>query len=254
MDRRRTSLSTACSIGNGILRGLRAQTLVRLLATPFQKLFDRAGGTHKFLTERAVTILRADGFTETASFYEERLETLIRGNYWADKLWMNATHHFNPVNSRGLWIWPGAADQIKHWFSSAVSLWKRGRDEKSMFMLGASLHIVQDCCQPYHANCVVFDGHQKYERWVDIHKSNYVVSEGGLYRVSSEPEGWAVANAEIAHGHLGSVSQRSGDGREKSTRILLPRAMRSSAGFLLFFKEEALGMVASTGLKKAAAG
>lgn len=254
MDKRRTSLGRVGSIGTGILRGLRAGTLVRLLGTPFQRLFDRPGGTHRFLTERAVSILRADGFTQTASLYEEWLETLVRGNYWADALWMNATHHYNPATSRGLWIWPGAADQMKHWYKSAVSLWKQGRHEESMFKTGACLHLVQDCCQPYHSNCVVFDGHQDYERWADAHKEDYVVSEGGLYGVSPKPEGWVVANAQVSHGHLKPVSQRSGNGREKSTRLLLPRAMRSSAGFLLFFKEEAMEMAASPGLKKSAAG
>jgi hypothetical protein len=51
---------------------------------PFQRFLDTKGGTHRFLTERAVEILRNDGLTEVASFCAARLDTIIRGNYWAD--------------------------------------------------------------------------------------------------------------------------------------------------------------------------
>ena len=254
MKKEPNRLERAGAVGNSMLRHLRAQTLVRLLGTPFQKLFDEVGSTHRFLTEQAVVILRADGFAETASFFEERLGALIRGNYRADALWMNATHHYDPKTKRGLWIWPGAADQIRNWFNLAVSLWRKGQHERSISLLGACLHLVQDCCQPYHSNCAVFNGHQKYERWADTHKRDYAVNEGGLYRVSSKPEGWAIANAEFSSGHLRSVSVGANGERERSTSILLPRAMRSSAGFLLFFIEEAVGAAACSVVKKAAAG
>lgn len=252
MDEKPTRLEKAGSISNSILKRLRAQTLVRVLGIPFQKLFDKPGKTHEFLTEQAIRILEADGFSVAASFYEGWLDTLISGSYWADARWMNATHHYNPKTRRGLWIWPGAADQLRNWYNLAASLWRRGRHERSMLILGACLHVVQDCCQPYHANCMVFDGHQEYERWADAHKEDYAVNDGGLYGVSSRPEGWAVANAELACGYLGPVSSEAEGERERSTSVLLPRAMRTTAGFLLFFREEAMEATVVACAKKAA--
>ncbi len=253
MATKMSRLSKAGAFGNRIAKSLRAQTLVRLLGTPFQKLFDKAGDTHRLLTEKAVEILRSDGYTEAATFFGGWLDTIIRGNYWADTLWMNSTHHYNPKTKRGLWIWAGAADQLRNWWGQSVAQWNKGNLDKSMFMLGACLHIVQDCCQPYHSNCLALDGHQKYEKWADKHKEDYVVNSGGLYRVSLKPEGWAVANAQASCGYLGQVASREDRLRDSATRVLLPRAMRTSAGFLAFFREETRA-AAAVREKKAAAG
>lgn len=246
-------LSRAGALGNRIAGSLRAETLVRWLGIPFQKLFDKKGGTHRFLTEKAVEILRSDGLTEAATFFAGWLDTIICGNYWADTLWMNATHHYNPETRRGLWIWAGAADQIRNWWNQAVNQWSKGNEAKSLFFLGACLHIVQDCCQPFHSNGLVFGGHQKYERWADEHKEDYVVDEGGMYGVSLKAEGWAVANAEASCGYLGHVASKQESLMDAATRVLLPRAMRTSAGFMNFFLEKTVA-VSAVRERKAAAG
>ena len=237
MQRDSRRLRKAGMLGNSIARKLRAHTLLRFVCGPFQKFLDKPGGTHRFLTERAVEILRADGFAETADFYSKWLDVIILGNYWADRFWMNATHHYNPRTGRGLWIWSTAPDQLRNWWQAAINAWRKRDIKKSMFMLGACLHLVQDCCQPYHSNCLVLDGHQKYERWADSRKEEYVVNHGGLYGVSHKPEGWAVANAQASFPYLADVSSQSDSDRDKATAILLPRAMRTSAGFLMFFRE-----------------
>lgn len=253
MDTKISGLSRAGALGNRIAGSLRAQTLVRWLGIPFQRFFDVKGGTHKFLTEKAVEILRSDGLLEAATFFGGWLDTIIRGNYWADTLWMNATHHFNPKTKRGLWIWTSAADQIKNWWNQAIAQWNNGDEAKSLFMLGACLHIVQDCCQPFHSNGIAMSGHQKYEKWADAHKESYSVDEGGLYGVSLGAEGWAVANAELSHDYLGDVTSKQESLLDSATRVLLPRAMRSTAGFMDFFLEETLA-AAATRERKAAAG
>jgi len=253
MEKEASRLRKIGALGNNIAKKLRAQTLLRFLGMPFQKLFDKTGSTHRFLTEKAVEILRADGFAEAATFYHGWLDTIVSGNYWADLLWMNATHHYSPRTRRGLWVWAGASDQLRNWWNLAMVSWKKGKIERSMFMLGACLHIVQDCCQPYHSNCLVFDGHQKYERWADSHKDEYVATHGGLYGVSPKPEGWAVANAELSCSYLVAVASELDSERDRATAILLPRAMRTSAGFLLFFRD-GTGAAAAKAREKKAAG
>lgn len=251
METRRTPMSFVCDVANKIAKSLKAQTLVRLIGTPFQKLIDKTGSTHGWLTERAVAVLESDGYEEAAAFFRRRLDKLIKGNYWADTLWMNSTHHYNPRTKRGLWIWPCAADQIKNWFNFSTSSWAKGREEKSMFFLGACLHIVQDCCQPYHSNCKVFSGHQKYEKWADKNKELFSVGNGGCYGLSSKPEGWAVANAEYSADYLSAVMEPDGNSRAEATKLLIPRAIRTTAGFLVFFLEQ-VGGVPEQGLGPAA--
>ena len=224
-------------LGNSIARKLRAQTFLRLLCWPFQKVLDKPGDTHRYLTERAVDVLRSDGFTEASDFFTRWLPVIVKGNYWADRLWMNATHHYNPSTGKGLWIWASAPDQLRNWWRAAMSAWRRRNVEKSMFMLGACLHLVQDCCQPYHSNCVVLDGHQKYEQWADCHKEEFVVDHGGLYGIFERPEEWAAANAEASFPHLAEVCSPLESDRRRATALLIPRAVRTSAGFLMFFKE-----------------
>lgn len=248
----KSRLSRVGALGNRIAEGLRAETLVRWVGIPFQRFFDIKGGTHRFLTEKAVEILRSDGFVEAAAFLSGWLETIVRGNYWADTLWMNATHHYNPKTKRGLWIWTSAADQIRNWWNQCLAQWKKGNEEKSLFMLGACLHIVQDCCQPFHSNGIALGRHQKYEKWADAHKQDYGVSEGGLYGVSLKAEGWAVANAELSCDYLDDVDSMDESRMDKATGILLPRAMRTSAGFLNYFMEKAVAPAAIPERKVAA--
>ncbi|HHY44219.1 MAG TPA: phospholipase [Firmicutes bacterium] len=242
MQTERTYLSLLGDLGNRIAKTVKAQFFVRFIGTPFQKLLDKSGKTHRFLTELAVKVLTNDGYEEAAAFMKKRLDKIIKGNYWADSLWMNSTHHYNPRTKRGLWIWPGAADQIKNWFSLATSLWDKDI-EKSMFVLGACLHIVQDCCQPYHSNGRVFQGHQKYEKWVDKNKELFAVEEGGIYRLSETPEGWAIANAEFSAPYIDAVSGPSEKAKMEATSLLIPRAIRTTAGFMLFFLEHVRGEI-----------
>jgi phospholipase C len=245
VETQRTGLSLMGDVGNRIARGIKAQFLVRLIGTPFQRLIDRSGKTHGWLTERALALLDADGYRDAAAFFRDHLDRLIKGNYWADSLWMNSTHHYNPKNKRGLWIWPGAADQIRNWFNLSSSFWAKNVEEKSVFVLGACIHIVQDCCQPYHSNCRVFGGHQEYERWADKHKEMFDVKSGGYYGLSDRPEGWAVANAEYSQRFLSAVEGPSSDARREATGLLIPRAIRTTAGFLVFFLEEMRGRAES---------
>ena len=237
MDTKKSIMSKIGDLGNWVAKSLRAQTLIRVLGTPFQKFLDMKGGTHKYLTEKAVEILRSDGLTDAAAFFSRWLETIILGNYWADTLWMNSTHHYNPVTQRGLWVWPSTAEQIRNWWNQSLSQWRCGNEDEAVFLLGACLHIVQDCCQPFHSNGIVFQGHQDYEKWADKHKETYDVPESGLYGVSLTASGWVVSNAEFSHGFIDGVTSKDHDKRDSATRLLLPRAMSTSAGFMNFFFE-----------------
>ncbi len=240
METTKTYWNLMGDVGNRIAKTVKAQFLVRLIGTPFQKLIDKSGKTHRYLTESAVRVLANDGHEEPASLMEENLDKLIKGNYWADSLWMNSTHHWSPKTKRGLWIWPGATDQIRNWFALATSLWTKDAP-RSFFVLGACLHIVQDCCQPYHSNCRVFGGHQKYEKWADQNKDQFGVEEGGVYYLAQESKGWAIANAEYSMPHLDAVSGESEEAKYEATALLIPRAIRTTAGFMLFLLEHVRG-------------
>lgn len=252
MERSREGrLHRVYSLGNALARQARAHTILRMVGTPFQKLVDRPGGTHRFLTQQAVTILDNDGWSDISAFFAANLDTIVHGNYWADSLWKNSTHHYNPRTGRGLWIWPSAKEQCSNWFAWAVRLWQQQDYLKSLFALGACIHIVQDCCQPYHSNCLVLDGHQKYERWVDARKELYAINAGGIYDLAQEPGEWCVSNAEFSHKFLAAVAGQDCRARDEATRILLQRAQATTAGFMIFYlrKSQATCRVSSSKLR-----
>jgi len=192
---------------------------------------------------------------DAAEFLSKNMDIIVKGCYWADSLWKNATHHYNPKTKRGLWIWPGAQDQCKNWFSYSMKALAAGNVSRALFFLGASVHTVQDACQPYHSNCVCLDGHQKYENWVDRHKEDFAVGENGVYDLASKPEGWVIENACFSQELLPKVkiNGNSTDGcadLSEATRLCLGRAQRTTAGFFVFFLKEAgkLGNVELLGL------
>lgn len=239
MLRERETLSWARKVfGEVRKRRFFAGDILRLLGFPVQKLFDRTGGTHRFLTLGALETLEADGFLALAAWYRGYLGEIMRGNRWADGAWKNSCHHYNPRRGRGLLLWPSAVDQAKTWFRRSVHSWESGDALRSMFFLGACLHIIQDVCQPYHSNCVILDGHQKYERWVDRTKELYPAEPGGIYDLGPSVEDWVKKNAEFSHEFLPLVQTGSyGDGYHSATAVLLGRARRTSAGFFVFFME-----------------
>ncbi len=238
MKEKQNGIELMGKVTGSFAKVIRLQTLIRWLGLPFQKILDRVGGTHEFLTVQSVRILENDGWKNISRHCSEHLETIIEGNYWADTLWKNTTHHYNPNTKKGLWLWPGAQDQINNWFNQAVGFWLKGKTEKALHFLGACLHIVQDCCQPYHSNLVIFRGHQKYEKWADAHKETFAVDCGGTYRFSGEAGNWAADNAKFSKGFFEAVADSSPGAvkkRKEATALLLARAQRTTAGFIVFF-------------------
>lgn len=59
-----------------------------------------------------------------------------------------------------------AMDLTKEYYSKALNLWRYGDQKKSMFYLGAAIHIVQDMTVPQHANIRLLDDHHQYESFV----------------------------------------------------------------------------------------
>ena len=59
------------------------------------------------------------------------------------------------------------------YYQEALSLWAKGEFNKSLFYLGATLHIIQDMTIPQHANIRLLDDHHQYESYVK-HTYEYI--------------------------------------------------------------------------------
>lgn len=100
--------------------------------------------------------------------------------------------------------------------------------------------MVQDLCVPHHSNNVLLGGHQRFEKWAAAHAEDYSVTKHGLYDDSiSDPGKWVVNNAQASFDLYSFTNSNSFRDCHLATKILLPLAQKTSAGFFLYFLESA---------------
>lgn len=195
-----------------------------------------AGETHAFCNDQAVEILRNDGYGKEAAIFSRFKYQLEEGVKWADKGLKSFYHFYNAESGIGKWKWPNAILACELYINRAIKLWKKRRHESAMFYLGAASHLVQDMCVPHHACCVLTDGHNEYELWVEVNRKLYAVYDKGIYTVAKTPGEWVKSNARFSVGFYIYVKADSTEEEyDYSTRLLLPRAQRSTSGFWLWF-------------------
>lgn len=205
-----------------------------------QKFFSGKGETHIFCNRQAIQILRNDGKLQHSSFFDKYINELNRGVLWADKGWKNFAHYFDPVYGHGLGPWPNASLECQYFFEKALHFWVQKNKKRSVFFLGAAVHLVQDLCVPHHSRGIAFCGHNEYEMWVQENCNNFGVFSDGIYCNYINPVEWVEHNAKISRMYFPYVSYiRSVSSYKMATKILLSLAQRSTAGFLSFFLDKA---------------
>ena len=217
------------------------QTLVKmtklLLATagPLQYLLNTPGITHVHCLEQAYIALKHDGKEDVAKLFKTHHSTLTKGLYWADRGWKNVNHLYNHPDKQGIINWPGATAECQYYFNRAFAFFPKNV-EKSMFFLGAALHLVQDMCVPHHSVGNVFDGHKEFETWATQNWVKFPATNG-MYLPFSHPAQWIEHNANVSGPLYPLVSQNEGcseESYERASEILIPLTIATSAGFLDF--------------------
>ncbi|GBF34751.1 phospholipase C [Desulfocucumis palustris] len=189
---------------------------------------------------QARLILESDGHIAASALLEAYGREIDLGVCWADSGWSSLHHFYNVRTGAGL---PGVAAAnviFERFFARALKMWRRGHYGKAMFFLGAVTHLLQDICEPHHARCSVGLGHSHYERWVQKRKNDYPVTGGGIYNKGLRPISWLKECASVSYGLFDLVSDRSSDLHyHKATEYLLPYTQRITAGFWLYFLNQA---------------
>lgn len=208
------------------------------VVSPIQRVLDlNPAETHVFLNTQGVKILYNDGYKKISNYMNNYIVEINKGVVWADQGWKNFAHYLDPYQNKGIWPWPDAKLECNYYFNKAIKFWRKGNIGKSMFFLGAAVHLVQDMCVPHHARGVALNGHSSYERWVQHHFPLYSVNSNGIYNIAPSVDDWITYNARIAWSHypdgLGCTALE--DYYHQTTTILLAQAQRTTAGFLLYF-------------------
>jgi phospholipase C len=191
--------------------------------------------THQYCNDQALAILQNNGFMQEATLLGAYYKQLQNGVIWADLNWKNIHHFLHPQTRRGFWHFSNAACDYLEFFTLAIKSVRQGYVEEAIFYLGAAAHLVQDMCVPHHAKCQLFDGHKKYEEWVEKNLPHF--SFGQIEEIDvSNPIGILVKNAATA---LDLYSYVSADANvqqyKKATAILLPLANHSTANLFCYF-------------------
>ncbi|TLM98380.1 phospholipase, partial [bacterium] len=223
----------------GALRNVTYRTagmVIRTAVSPVQKLLNTPGRTHNFCNLQAQNILHNDGLPGYARIVEEFQQQLEQGVNWADEGLKNTAHFYLSDSEKGLpGCWDASVECERHW-QKAVQKWKAGNYERAFYYLGAAVHLVQDLCVPHHAWGFLFDGHQEYEDWAEAHCDSYQVCNRGIYELGWSRSEWVRANAQLSRRYMPLVRHGVPESDyHRATAVLLPRAQRTTAGFIACF-------------------
>lgn len=224
---------------------------------------------HMALVPETALVLKSDGKEEIYNLLymkdeatgKKGVELLAEGTADADKPlsggYINTLWHFHhPWSHRGYLTRKSSADVADGLFKRALALWQNGERGDAFYQLGRALHLLQDIFIPQHAGIAACKGHGPLEKWLTKNSEAYLVSEGGYYYwetsfrkkfrrhhvKSDRTYDW------IDHGSHLSIdwfnkyfahSRYDEDTFREVATLIIPHALRFSAGFLNKFFTEA---------------
>lgn len=225
------------------------KTMVFMESPMLQPIDRSCCTTHQYCNDKALDILHHHGFIQEVMLLGAYYKQLQDGVVWADSNWKNIHHFLHPHTRRGFWHFSNAAIDYLQCFNTSIKLIKQGHMGDAVFYLGAAAHLVQDMCVPHHAKCQLFDGHKKYEVWVE--KNLHDFSFSGKSKISFlNPVRVLFEDAATALKLYKYVSAEVGvDKYEQATEILLPLANQSTANLFCYFFAQTRKIIGTSSLE-----
>lgn len=221
-----------------MLKGVVVASLktITFIDDPAQQSIDRSYCiTHQYCNDQALAILQDKGFIREGILLHRYYKQLQDGVVWADLNWKNIHHFLHPQTRRGFWHFSNAALDYLQCINTAMKYVRLGCMKEAIFYLGAAAHLVQDMCVPHHAKCQLFDGHKKYELWVEKNLQDFSFAQKDEIRFSN-PVGILFENGATALDLYSYVSaEASVEQYKKATEVLLPLANQSTVNLFCYF-------------------
>lgn len=214
-------------------------TILFGVANPIKKSIIRTQcEVHKSINIDALNILKNDEYLKEYNFFKKYIKDINEGAVWADQNFKSSNHFYNPYKKKGLFGRKNALDLGKNYYSLALILWEKGKFNKSLFYLGATLHIIQDMTIPQHANIRLLDNHRQYELYIKgmyKYTDSFEVKKGAylLNSVEDYIEFNAKTTIKIYNKHR-KISN-SKDRFHSIAKCGLPLAKRTTAGAMIMF-------------------
>lgn len=217
------------------------------LINPFKKIIIKTEcEVHKFIIEKGLNILNHNNYIREYNFLNMYINQLKNGATWADQDFKSIGHFYNPQKKRGLYGNTNAFNLAQKYYSKAIEYWNKNDISKSIFFLGAFVHLIQDMTIPQHVNISLLDNHHQYENYVKI--AYQTVKEFTTLEkpvIFEDLEHYVRFNTKVALKIYKRFKKIKNDNERfyRITRCSLPLAQRTTAGcFLMFLKE--VGMFA----------
>ena len=212
------------------------------LINPFKKIIIKTEcEVHKFIIEKGLSILNHNNYIKEYNFLNMYIHQLENGVPGADQDFKSIGHFYNPQKKRGLYGNTNALNLSQKYYSKAIEYWNKNDINKSMFYLGAFVHLIQDITIPQHVNIRLLDNHHQYENYVKI--SYKTVKEFTTLEkpiIFEDLEHYIRFNTKVALKIYKKFKKIKNDNERfyRITRCSLPLAQRTTAGcFLMFLKE-----------------
>lgn len=124
------------------------------------------------------------------------------------------------------------------YYVRAIRYWKKSESGKSLFYLGAALHLIQDVTIPQHVNIRLLEDHRQFENFVKRSYQNVNAFQAyqGAYVLSSI-ENYMKFNARTALKIYKRFRNIKNDESRyyRITKCTLPLAERTTAGAMIMF-------------------
>lgn len=191
--------------------------------------------THKSCNLEALKLIKESGNTEIATILENNLPQLQEGVKWADLEFKNINHFFDPITRKGLWRFSSGVYDFSVYLAKACRYAKKQNIEISFFYLGAAAHLLQDMSVPHHVCGHLFNGHKKFENWVQCHLEEFTCPKNPI-RTIKKPLDLLLHNATIAREFMPLVGESATEENYRyAAKNLLPIAKASSAELFKWF-------------------
>lgn len=206
---------------------------------PFKKtIIKTEAKVHQFINNYAFNILEENGYDAEFKEFEDYIDIINKGAVWADQDFKSINHFYNPRKKKGLYGHGNALKLVEKYYRTALDSYEENNVEKSMFYLGASVHIIQDLTIPQHVNIRLLDNHRQYENFVKI-----AYDKVKDFRTLDKPilfdriEDYVRFNTRVALRIHKQFKEIQDDDLRfyKVTRCSLPLSQRTTAGCLIMF-------------------
>lgn len=216
----------------------RILTGIFTLANPIKKTVKRTEcKIHICVNYYALGIIFDDGQINKYNLFNAYIDNINEGAIWADQDFRSSNHFYNPNKKKGLFGRKNAMDLALDYYSQAITLWPTNRN-KSMFFLGAAVHIIQDMTVPQHANIKLLGNHRQYESFVKkqyMHFESY--SEDLKPYILESVSKYVRFNSRLALKIYDRFKNIKEDEKRflRTTKCTIPLAIRTSAGLMIMF-------------------